>query len=639
MGAVIIGGFALYNANNAKNGAETMTDRLCINRRQALAGVGAAVGAAALAAAGQSPAPRFLHGVASGDPLADRMILWTRVTPPEGARAVPVAWQVAADVHFAAIVASGESEATAARDWTVKIDATGLAPGQRYFYRFWAGDPERPTTSLTGRTRTLPGDTVSALRFAVVSCSNYPQGFFHVYREIAATENLDAVLHLGDYLYEYPDGGYADPRMLARGRHVQPAGELLTLADYRTRHALYKTDPDLQAAHSAHPFIAVWDDHESANDAWHGGAENHNADEGPWDPRRDAAVRAYFEWMPIREPDMAEPLRTYRRFDFGTLASLIMLDTRLIGRDEQLDYATDMIYRSFPFDFSDPDNPKPVPDPAALAALPADAVRRIPVPFDMTGSTPAPVLDHSRIADLDPKDMPAGLAFLPDSERFRRERLEQESRSMLGAAQEQWLAEAFSASKARGAVWQIVGQQLLMGKLSAPDLLDVADFSDAAITLEQARKLTMLGEMGLPLNLDAWDGYPPARERFYEAAKGRAANVVVLAGDSHNSWAFDLADANGDAVAVEFGTSSVSSPGLADYLPVPSDILTDRFVAKNPELRYLNPVRRGWIDLSVTPKAVTAHFRYVSTVKEQAYSAVAGPAFSVAAGDRRLRPG
>jgi alkaline phosphatase D len=275
----------------------------------------------------------FQHGVASGDPLADRVILWTRVTPPDAATARPVEvrWQVAADPGLTRRVQSGLVVATPERDFTVKVDATGLSSGTPYYFAFDALGDRSPV----GRTKTLPASTVSSVRLAVVSCSNYPAGFFNSYACIANRPDLDAVIHLGDYIYEFENGRFGDGSSL--GRVPKPVTEAVTLADYRLRYATYRTDPDLQLVHARHPFIVVWDDHELANNAWADGAANHNEDrgEGDWSTRRAAAWRAYLEWMPVRDPGGSQ-IRLYRDFRFGTLVDLVMLDTRGL-RDRQVD--------------------------------------------------------------------------------------------------------------------------------------------------------------------------------------------------------------------------------------------------------------------------------------------------------------
>lgn len=306
---------------------------------------------AALSAAGLAPAafatgrdgdfrggrdPAFLHGVASGDPLHDRVILWTRVTPQKWSDEIQGRWLVGTDARLKRVRRSGGFKTDVTRDFTVKIDVTGLEPGRTYYYRF----ETRGAQSPVGRTKTLRVGAVDSLRLAFASCSNYPHGYFNAYARIAARNDLDFVLHLGDYLYEYPLGGYANPA-LAGLRDVVPANEIVSLTDYRLRHALYKTDADLQEAHRQHPFICVWDDHESANDAYRDGAENHNPEqgEGEWEVRRRQAVRAYNEYMPVRSRSTFDA-KLYRHFRIGNLADLVMLDTRLHGRDMQAAFKT-----------------------------------------------------------------------------------------------------------------------------------------------------------------------------------------------------------------------------------------------------------------------------------------------------------
>jgi alkaline phosphatase D len=295
----------------------------------------------------------FRHGVASGDPLDDRVILWTRVSGATS-RPIRVNWEIASDPDMQRVVRRGEVWATDEHDYTVKVDARRLRAGRTYYYRFAVYG----AVSETGRTRTLPKGRVSSARFAVVSCSNHPYGYFHAYREIAAQQDLDAVIHLGDYIYEYGLGEYATERAEALGRIPEPATELRTLADYRLRHAQYKADPDSRAMHAQHPLIAVWDDHEVVNDTWKGGALDHNEADGDFTERVTAAVRAYFEWMPIRGEANGGETAIFRSFRYGNLISLIMLDTRLYGRDRQPDVpagAEEVTPESVAASMNDPD--------------------------------------------------------------------------------------------------------------------------------------------------------------------------------------------------------------------------------------------------------------------------------------------
>lgn len=271
----------------------------------------------------------FYHGVASGDPLNDRVIIWTRVTPLDE-NDVSVTWRMATDPQMANVIQTGTFTTNADRDYTVKVDVTGLNAGTTYYYNFSALN----ATSITGRTRTTPTGQNGRLRFGVVSCSNYQHGYFNAYGRLADRADLDAIIHLGDYIYEYAAGtDFADVTRLN-----EPANEIISLSDYRTRHSLYKLDNDLRRAHQQHPFISVWDDHEVANDAWLNGAQNHNPDqgEGEYSVRKQNAIQAYFEWQPIREPEAGQPRKVYRTFHYGDLADLIMLDTRHEGREQQL---------------------------------------------------------------------------------------------------------------------------------------------------------------------------------------------------------------------------------------------------------------------------------------------------------------
>ena len=279
----------------------------------------------------------FTHGVASGDPLQRSVLLWTAVRPSRYGRAVPVIWKVYSDPSCRRAIRVGVAWTSVRRDFTVKVVVRGLKPGTTYYYRFFAQGESSPI----GRTRTLGGRTTERLRFAVASCSNHPYGYFSAYRRIAERNDLDLVMHLGDYIYEYAEGTYGDGEPL--DRLPIPNAEIVSLEDYRARHAQYKRDPDLQECHRQHPWICAWDDHESTNNAWVDGAENHQPEtEGDWEVRKQAAIQAYFEWMPIREsrnPNRGK--RFYRGFRAGRLAQLDFLETRLTARSEQIDLAND----------------------------------------------------------------------------------------------------------------------------------------------------------------------------------------------------------------------------------------------------------------------------------------------------------
>lgn len=306
--------------------ARTGTNRRDFFKRTGATTVGIAVASPLLATSADAAAAVFQHGVASGDPLSDRVILWTRVSVLSTKPLVPVTWVVATDPGLRSIVLRGATTTSAARDFTVKIDAAGLRPATTYYYRFNAGGAASPV----GRTRTLPVGDVDRLRIAVASCSNHAYGYFNAYARIAERADLDLVLHLGDYLYEYGQAQYGSLRK------PEPAHEMVTLADYRLRHAQYKRDADSQAVHRQHPFVCIWDDHEITNDAWKDGAQNHQpATEGDYSARVTAGLQAYYEWMPIRQVD-TDRRKNFRSFKVGNLIDLMMLEQRLSARSEQL---------------------------------------------------------------------------------------------------------------------------------------------------------------------------------------------------------------------------------------------------------------------------------------------------------------
>ena len=275
----------------------------------------------------------FYHGVASGDPMSNSVIIWTRVTPEDSIPKIDVEWEVSTSDSFAEIIVGGIAQTSPERDYTVKVDVKGLTPGTKYFYRFEALGKQ----SETGQTKTCSLDA-QKLSFAVVSCSNYEWGYFNSYRAVAENTAIDAVLHLGDYIYEYGPGTYGDTTFI---RTHMPAKEIITLAEYRMRYSQYRLDPDLRLAHARHPFINIWDDHEIANNAYQSGAQNHQQDEGSFDERKAAAVRTFHEWLPIRENS-----EHYRKFSYGNLVDIFMLDERLEGRTIPVESSVDTSFES-----------------------------------------------------------------------------------------------------------------------------------------------------------------------------------------------------------------------------------------------------------------------------------------------------
>ena len=280
-----------------------------------------------------NPALRpFYHGVESGDPTDDHMIIWTRVTPDTGSTGdIEVFWQMATDTGFTNVVNYGKTVATEANHYCVKVDVCGLQPSRFYYYMFNA----LGRNSIVGRTKTAPSSLSDndSVRFAVVSCASWEHGYFNAYQSITNHNNADAVVHLGDYIYEYASGGYGSN---IAGRDYDPPTECITEVGYELRYSQYKLDDQLRRIHQLFPFITVWDDHETANDSWREGAQNHTpGTEGNYLDRKRNSTSTYFKWMPVRKPDPADTIRLFRKLRYGKLLDLIMLDTRLYDRDEQ----------------------------------------------------------------------------------------------------------------------------------------------------------------------------------------------------------------------------------------------------------------------------------------------------------------
>ncbi len=530
-----------------------------ITRRRLLGG--AAIGAAALTAC-QTAKPAayagkvsFLHGVASGDPLADAVILWTRVTPDPSGQPVPVSWEVrrASD---GVRVAGGEVMASPARDYCVKVDAAGLSPATEYSYRFTARTSAGEVNSPEGRTRTTAASGTAPVTVAIVSCSNWQFGLFNAYRALSAEPGLDAIIHLGDYFYEYGPDGYGSDVGPKMGRAHTPARETVSLADYRERHAQYKSDPDLQAAHAAAPWICTWDDHESTNNAYRTGAENHDPDkgEGDWTVRKTVAVQAYLEWMPVREPAAGRPREAlWRSYRFGDIATIHALESRLTGRSDELSWSAAL----------------------AGATTQAEVMARV-------GQTMAAIADPNR--------------------------------TMLGAAQEAWLASELKSSVASGAAWQVLANQTIMARVILPKFAEILTPEQlAAQDAPQVKAMIPFTALGLPYNLDAWDGFPAARERLYAAAREAGARLVTLTGDTHTAWANMLVDAAGGRRGVEFGCTSISSPGMGSYVKAVPD-LGQKFVDANPNVTWHDPFGNGYTLVRLTADDVTATFRKIRTL-------------------------
>ena len=481
----------------------------------------------------------FTHNVASGEPGPDSMLLWTRYVSATGSPS-KVRAEVSETRDFAKIVTGGQMITGPWRDHTVKITVDGLQPGRTYFYRFIAPDG---AVSPIGRTKTLPVGKTAKFNIAIFSCSNIGFGEFNAYGHAAARDDIDLTLHMGDYIYEYGKGGYDGGAKFAA--RMFPAGECYTLADYRLRYASYRSDPQLQALHANFPMIANTDDHESANDSWEGGAQNHTPDEGDWPVRRNAAMQVWREWLPVGE-------QPWKAYEIGDLATYFRTDTRTVARSKPF-WAGDIM----------------------RAADPAKALT----------------------------DFRDGVWQDPSS-------------TMFGTEQESWLFHQFGRSKA---LWSVLGVGTNMGYNYTPEEALNWFAPDAPDSRKNyARQGIAAAKAGLPYNFDNWGGYPQARSRVFSAAQKNDLNLVVVTGDSHNAWAFDLPE-GGKPAGVEFGGHSVTSPGLesstggVDPKRIASDILARN---RKDELRWVDTSNRGYMHLSLTQKAATNEWVFMDTVKD-----------------------
>ena len=584
-----------------------------------------------------SPSVAFNHGVASGDPYSNSVILWTRITPPQGYNEqIDGSWQASLSAGFepGTIVDSGTFSTSASRDWTVKVEADGLTADTTYYYRFRAGDGE----SIVGQTKTLPVDS-GAVRLAVFSCANFPAAdTFAAYGRAAAVNAVnpyDALVHLGDYIYEYGPGGYGAAEDAATDRGFLPNREIVSLEDYRQRYAQYHTDQNLQGLRASAPLIAIWDDHETANDSWSGGAQNHQSEtEGEWIARRDAALKAYYEWLPIREPllrqgvdkgDASTPLtQGYRSFNFGDVLDLHVLETRLTARDEQLDY----------------------PDAAAVQAR-----------IGAILANPTELLAYAGKLGLTPPTDPAaipafGAALAPAVTQELVLATVQKawgdaSRDLIGDTQLTWLQNQMATSNS---AWQVLGQQVLMQSMAVPAelLLNAGDptlLDKYAAPLQKLSTGTAFAELSpaekalfseagkIPYNLDAWDGYGVERETILQSALAQGKRLISLAGDTHNAWAGVLdtmapgSKPAGTVAGVEFATNGVTSPGLEKYLPGADAYIRAKYPAVDGldglfsgyvnGLKYADLNRRGFLDLTVTPEQAVGNFQFLDGVNAQ----------------------
>ncbi|EXJ83524.1 alkaline phosphatase [Capronia coronata CBS 617.96] len=530
----------------------------------------------------------FTHGVASGDPYPNSVILWTRCSPtfddvkdnsttsgfvplynpvpiyndtdegkPPSNAPVCLDWKIASDSRLSSVVDSGTVYTSSDVDYTVKVEATKLKPYTQYWYQFSVCKSNQ--SSMVGRTKTTPSpdDDVSSVNLAVYSCSNFPFGYFNAYGNPVRKDSVDYVLHLGDYIYEYANGEYGWGQTI--GRVPLPDRQIYTLYDYRKRHATYRTDHDLILSHQYYPWIPVWDDHEVADNTYRDGSLELNNTEASFvedggvsvDQRKMNAVRAYFEWLPIRQVEMGDDLRIWRSFSFGNLLDIMMLDTRQYDRSmTDLYWNTDYVH-----------------------AISNDA-----------------------------------------------------GRSMMGSRQENWFYRSLIDSKTRGATWRLIGSQTMFSRIN---------------------ESLAYGNVN-PLDYDAWDGYQANRNRTYQTLYDHnITNNILISGDSHANWVSDLVwldhhaydPATGEgSIGVEFGGTAVSSPspGGQNISIAASVDASQWLVGANRELQWSELYYRGYFELHISQQAVKARYFGMPTVVNRNPGEISLANFTVVSGENRL---
>ncbi len=527
-----------------------------------------------LSARTQTQSGVFKSGIAAGDPRMDSLVIWTHISPVDMRQsAVPVQWSLSLNSDMSEPVITQSGQARQANDWTFKAVPTGLTPGQTYYYQFTSEGGISPI----GQARTLPDGDIEQIRLAVVSCANWQQGFFNVYDHISRQDGFDALIHLGDYFYEYGTD-QANAAMEKAGRLHQPPHEVLTLEDYRIRHAQYRSDPNLQALTAKTALIPIWDDHESSNDSWTGGAENHQEGEGTWQDRKQAALRAYFEWMPVRPPKEGRPAAAfYRDYKWGNLLRLVVWETRLFARGE-----------------------------------------------------PVLIEDHAELLQQE-----------GGKKRFTDKILNDPARDMLGQIQQDYVVSALKSSKDQGENWRMIANQVVLGKLTTPDLAPYVSEEIIANIEKQwppIRQIVSLSKYRLPVYPDSWDGYPTARESLYSALDDAGVNdLLVVTGDAHEYWANMLTKDDGTAMGVELGTSSVSSETLKSFMGDGVKDYALLITRSNPDVRYYNAETCGYIDLTLTAQKGRARFIAIDRTDSTDYAAFEAAAFDIRKNNNSLK--
>lgn len=521
----------------------------------------------------------FLHGVASFDPSQTRVILWSRYTPSKREKGKPEVFiDVATDSDFYHIIASEVVQVDINSDYTINVDVSNLKSNTKYYYRFW--NKKTKVASVIGETKTLaaPGES-SQVKMAVVSCANFQAGLFNVYGAVAESD-ADVVVHLGDYIYEYEIGGYGTNDLTTSlGREHEPAGEIISVDDYRQRYRQYRTDKQLQRAHQLKPFICVWDDHEITNDAYKDGAENHQPDEGDYETRKMSAIQVWHEYLPARVDDNT---KIYRSFEIAGFVNLMMLDTRIIGREKQLSYG-----------------------------------------------------DYFTSSGLNAE------AFLNDWQNPNRTILGTEQRSWLlsnlSSNKAKW--QVFGSQVLMAKYFIPVELLVLTAQIASggftPELLQLYNTTvtelvsiklrlsqgDPTVTAQDRARV----ENVLPYNLDSWDGYPAEREAIFGVGAGK--NLISIAGDTHNAWHSKLSDFSKNKVGSEFATASVSSPGFESLFGTDPAVIGGFEQSNNvliDDLIYSDASQRGFLLMTFTESEVVGDWRFITTLAIEDTHTVSG---------------
>lgn len=512
----------------------------------------------------------FESGVASFDPTTSQVIIWSRYSTEKDSASI--IWEIASNADFNPIIRTGEVTTDASRDFTLAVEVRDLEPGGKYFYRFL--NTEDKAVSETGETITFPLNAAE-VKLAVCSCSNYETGFFNVYKAMAGSD-ADVIVHLGDYIYENgPSQNGGIPYSEGLGREPDPPREIISLDDYRKRYRQYRADEDLQLAHKNKPFICVWDDHELANGAWENGAMNHNSGEGSFQARKEAAVKAYSEYLPVSTSD---PFRIYRTMDLGGLVALHMIDTRQVGRDKQLEYKD---YVSSKGEFN-------------AAAFKADLWR---ADRTMLGRRQRDWL----VSQL--QSASANWNVLGQQGLMSKVLVPAEAVLSLDSL----LAEVAANGALSSETAQKFRQQLAELLLIKAKYLQ----GDQGLTSQEVTRITNV----IPYNLDAWDGYPAEREYLYQALGQK--KIISLAGSTHNAWYNSLRKGESENMGDEFATAAISSPGFEVFLGTDPLVIMQFEQAMQllvDDVNYLDASKRGYMEISFSPSDVHTDWIFVQSV-------------------------